>query len=71
VQYSAADLHSGDFTKINIAPDDSGGQLDSSPHTPQGAQCFTSDDNDSATAWVVSHPLYESILGRALTQGRH
>jgi len=48
------DLFSGDFTKINIAPGDEGGQLDSGTNTPNGAQMFVSDDNQAASSWVVS-----------------
>jgi hypothetical protein len=45
---------SGDFSKINIAPDDSGGQLDSSAHTPAGAQLLLGADKSPASSWVVS-----------------
>ena len=46
---------SGDFTKINIAPGDQGGQLDSGPNKPNGAQMFVTDDNQAASNWVVRH----------------
>ena len=46
---------SGDFTKINIAPGDQGGQLDSGSNKPSGAQMFVTDDNQAAANWVVSH----------------
>ena len=47
---------SGDFTKINIAPGDMGGQFDSNNNTPDGAAVYTSDDNQAQT-WVVRLPL--------------
>jgi len=45
---------SGDFHKINIAHDDAGGQLDSSEHTPSGAQLLLGADESPAENWVVS-----------------
>ncbi|ORX40713.1 hypothetical protein BD324DRAFT_678154 [Kockovaella imperatae] len=42
----------GDFTKINIAPGDYGGQFDSSTHTPDGAKVFIS-DSDTSKDWVM------------------
>jgi len=43
----------GDFTKLNIASNDMGGQFDSSEHTPEGAQLFLG-ENQPAADWVVS-----------------
>jgi len=45
---------SGDFTKINIAAGDGGGQFDSSEHTPSGAQLLLGADKAPASNWVVS-----------------
>lgn len=42
----------GDFTKINIAPGDAGGQFDSETHTPEGAQVTV--NGQVASSWVVS-----------------
>ncbi|EIW71797.1 hypothetical protein TREMEDRAFT_27865 [Tremella mesenterica DSM 1558] len=44
----------GDFTKINIAPGDAGGQFDPGK-APAGANVYTSNDNQAASSWVVSH----------------
>lgn len=41
----------GDFTKINIAPGDAGGQFDSETHTPEGAQVTV--NGQAASSWVV------------------
>ncbi|RSH91737.1 hypothetical protein EHS25_009106 [Saitozyma podzolica] len=43
----------GDFTKINIAPGDAGGQFDSDQNTPDGAIMYVSDDNQSVDNWVT------------------
>lgn len=43
---------SGDFTKINIAPGDSGGQFDSIVNTPEGASVKV--NGKAASSWVVS-----------------
>ena len=54
---------SGDFHKINIAHDDAGGQLDSSEHTPSGAQLLLGADKSPADNWVVSRkPTIRSML---------
>lgn len=42
----------GDFTKINIAPGDVGGQFDSKTNTPDGATVKT--NSQAASSWVVS-----------------
>lgn len=47
---------SGDMTKLKLAANDSGGQLDSSKHTPEGAQVFLG-ENQPASSWVVSLAL--------------
>ncbi|WVN84948.1 uncharacterized protein L203_100085 [Cryptococcus depauperatus CBS 7841] len=44
---------SGDFTNINIAPGDQGGQFDSSKNTPDGAAMYVTDDNKAANSWVT------------------
>jgi hypothetical protein len=46
-------MGSGDFTKLNIASTDAGGQLDSSEHTPEGAQMILG-EGQTAASWVVS-----------------
>ncbi|RXK35734.1 hypothetical protein M231_07023 [Tremella mesenterica] len=42
----------GDFTKINIAPGDAGGQFDPGK-APAGANVYTSNDNQAASSWVT------------------
>ncbi|WRT70361.1 uncharacterized protein IL334_007359 [Kwoniella shivajii] len=44
---------SGDFTKMNISPNDFGGQFDSSEHTPEGATLKISTGGDPARNWVT------------------
>ncbi|WVF73187.1 hypothetical protein IAT40_008006 [Kwoniella sp. CBS 6097] len=43
----------GDFTNINIAQGDSGGQFDSSDHMPEGATLTLSKGGDPAKNWVT------------------
>ncbi|ORY26699.1 hypothetical protein BCR39DRAFT_470208, partial [Naematelia encephala] len=43
----------GDFTKINLAPGDQGGQFDSTTHTPDGTTVVMG-DGQTASSWVVS-----------------
>ncbi|TYJ57110.1 hypothetical protein B9479_002211 [Cryptococcus floricola] len=43
----------GDFTQINIAEGDYGGQFDSGDNTPDGAALYTTDDNQAADSWIT------------------
>ncbi|ODO05406.1 hypothetical protein L198_02099 [Cryptococcus wingfieldii CBS 7118] len=43
----------GDFTQINIAEGDYGGQFDSGDNTPDGAVLYTTDDNQAADSWIT------------------
>ncbi|WVR00354.1 hypothetical protein IAU59_007497 [Kwoniella sp. CBS 9459] len=43
----------GDFTKINIAQGDAGGQFDSADHLPEGATLTLSQGGDPAKNWVT------------------
>lgn len=52
---------SGDFTKLNIAPGDYGGQFDSKDKAPQGAKMHLDGDKE-ASSWVVSLPVHLAFV---------